>query len=279
VTEQTTIPGAYVVDVTKANFEATVQLSAKVPVIAVFTSPRSSVSGELLADVRAVVESLAGRVQLAVIDADADPEVAAAFQVQAVPSTVALVQGQPFPLFQGKPLPDAIRSAIDQVLMAAGQMGITGVLEGNADDGGDAEPEIPPLHREALELLEAGDLEGAKGNYRLAIKDNPADSEAKIAITQIELLERAGEMDPREVLDQAKDAPLTDVETQLRAADVEMGMTRPDAAFARLLDAIKATSGDDREKLRARLVEFFAIVGIHDPLVTQARKALASALM
>ncbi len=271
MTEQTTIPGAYVVDVTKANFEATVQLSAKVPVIAVFTSPRSSVSGELLADVRAVVESLAGRVQLAVIDADADPEVAAAFQVQAVPS--------PFPLFQGKPLPDAIRSAIDQVLMAAGQMGITGVLEGNADDGGDAEPEIPPLHREALELLEAGDLEGAKGNYRLAIKDNPADSEAKIAITQIELLERAGEMDPREVLDQAKDAPLTDVETQLRAADVEMGMTRPDAAFARLLDAIKATSGDDREKLRARLVEFFAIVGIHDPLVTQARKALASALM
>jgi putative thioredoxin len=37
-------------------------------------------------------------------------------------------------------------------------------------------------------------------------------------------------------------------------------------------------AADDRERVRVRLVELFTVVGVADPRVAQARRALASAL-
>ena len=61
-------------------------------------------------------------------------------------------------------------------------------------------------------------------------------------------------------------------------AAVESADGRPDAAFTRLIAAVQRTTGDEREKIRERLIELFQVVGPSDPLVSQARKALANAL-
>ena len=45
-----------------------------------------------------------------------------------------------------------------------------------------------------------------------------------------------------------------------------------------MLAAVKATSGADRDKVRAHLLELFAVVGEADPAVAPARRALAAAL-
>ena len=68
------------------------------------------------------------------------------------------------------------------------------------------------------------------------------------------------------------------MEIQLQAADIECYGRRPESAFARLIDVISVTSGDDRETARKRLLELFDIVGADNPAVGQARKALAMAL-
>jgi putative thioredoxin len=51
-----------------------------------------------------------------------------------------------------------------------------------------------------------------------------------------------------------------------------------DDAFARLIDLVRRTSGEDREKARTHLVGLFAAVGNEDARVLKARQALASAL-
>jgi putative thioredoxin len=49
-------------------------------------------------------------------------------------------------------------------------------------------------------------------------------------------------------------------------------------AFARLVDTVRRTSGAERDRARAHLVELFDVVGSGDPRVASARLALANAV-
>ena len=64
----------------------------------------------------------------------------------------------------------------------------------------------------------------------------------------------------------------------LKAADVEIVNGGVEAAFTRLLHAVKATQGDERTKIKNHLLELFALVDPSDPRLAAARKELASAL-
>ena len=74
--------------------------------------------GQLLAGVRPscstsleeIINSYGGRLVLGAADIDAFPQLAQAFQVQAVPTAVAVVKGQPVPLFQGGADEQQVRS-------------------------------------------------------------------------------------------------------------------------------------------------------------------------
>src|SRR5690606_15286936 len=220
--------------------------------------------------------------QLANVDADTNPQIAQAFQVQAVPTVVALLGGRPAPLFQGTYPEDQLRQVLDEVLKLAQQAGVTGTLQ-PAEDGDEetAEPPdqpLPPLHAEAVAAIERGDLAAAEDAYTRALKESPADSEAHAALLQVQLLRRIEERDPDQVLAAAADAGPSDVDAHLAAADVEAGTNRFGDAFQRLIAVVRATGGDERERVRARLVELFEIAGNSHPDVGPARRQLASAL-
>ncbi|UNX53964.1 tetratricopeptide repeat protein [Georgenia sp. TF02-10] len=278
-----TVPGPVVVDVTEATFGEAVQRSTQVPVVLVLTSPRSPASGELTDVLRTLARDYGGRFQLAVVDADASPQIAAAVQVQSVPTVIAVVAGQPIPLFQGVYPEAQLRQVLDEVLRVAAQNGITGVMAGSEEDEADAEaapaePELPPLHAEALAAIERGDLAAAEDAYTRALKQNPGDADAHAALLQVRLMARVEARDPRTVLTEAAAAAPGDVDIQLAAADVEAAAGRFDAAFDRLLGAVAATAGEDRETVRRRLVELFEIAGNEHPDVAPARRRLTSLL-
>jgi putative thioredoxin len=69
-----------------------------------------------------------------------------------------------------------------------------------------------------------------------------------------------------------------DITLQLKAADVEMVNGKVEAAFARLIQTVKATAADDRTKAKDHLLNLFALVDPSDPRLVAARKELASAL-
>lgn len=280
----TVVPGPYVVELTSKNLQGAITTSSKLPVIVAFHSARSENSAKLITQLERLAIANQGRFQLAKVDTDENADVAQAFGTDAVPSAAALLQGQPVPLFQGLPDEAQLTETIEKILQAGEQYGLNAVLDGDAN-ATPPEPEIPPLHKEGLEALENGDLDAAHAAYTKAISQNPGDDEAQTALHQVELLQRIAKINPdgdpeapQKVLLAAHDAPITDLEAQLRAADVEFSFQRPDAAFARLIDVVRATSGDDREVARQRLIAYFDILGPSQDIVVAARKALTNAL-
>ena len=69
-----------------------------------------------------------------------------------------------------------------------------------------------------------------------------------------------------------------DVQAQLAAADVEVLSDRVEEAVQRLVGLVRRTGGDDREAVRARLLELFSVLDPQDPRVLAGRRALANAL-
>lgn len=272
------IPGPFVRVLTMENLQEFLELSLHVPLVIVFTSAQSDGSITLANALGDEINRRGGAVGLGTVDSDATPEIFQAFQVQAVPSTVAVLGGNPVPLFQGTAGPEDITKALDSVLQAAQQVGVLGRLDGD-EDGKLPEPELPPHVKEAREALDKGDLAGAHDAYTKALKENPGDEAAKLGLSQVELFQRIDGKDPQEIIKAGQSAELTDVDAHLLAADVEVIAQRPESAFARLLEVIRNVSGDDRDRVRLHLIELFTIVGIHDPLVTETRKQLANALM
>ncbi|NNH09245.1 tetratricopeptide repeat protein [Cellulomonas fimi] len=271
-------PSAYVVDVDQATFGDVVQASTQHPVVVVLWAPWSEVSTTVAADLAALADQDAGRWLLARIDADANPQVAAAFQAQSVPTVVAVLAGQPLPLFQGAYPRDQVRAVLDQVLAAAEANGITGRVApvGPADEP-EPEPELPPLHQAAYDAIEADDLPAARAAYEQALRENPRDALARAGLAQVGLLDRTRDLDLRTARTAAADRP-DDVDAQLAVADLDVLGGQVEDAFGRLVDLLRRTAGDDRERVRQRLVDLFEVVGGEDPRVVAARRAMASAL-
>jgi putative thioredoxin len=105
---------------------------------------------------------------------------------------------------------------------------------------------------------------------------NPASAEAKGAIRQIEFLTRATAQRPDAVA--VADAAPADIEAALAAADVQILNQDVSAAFERLTALVRSTSGDDRTRVRTRLIELFELFDPADPEVVVGRRNLANAL-
>lgn len=236
----TSVPGPFELAVTSENLETVLQTSMHLPVVLVFHSEKSENSTKLASTMSGLAARFAGRFQLGLVDVDASREVTGAFGISAVPAAAALLQAQPVPLFQGLPDDQQLLDTVEKLLEAAQQYGLNGVLDGDAD-GTPPEPEIPPLHKEGLEALEEGDLEGAHAAYTKALKESPADSEARTALHQVELLQRVRATNPEgspqvaeSILLKAKDAEMTDVQAHLDAADVDFFYGRAQSALLQL---------------------------------------------
>lgn len=275
----------YVVDVTEETFPQLVQDSTQFPVVVLLWIPTDQANARLGTDLGALAEEYAGRFLLARVDAQAYPQVAAAFQVQGVPTVVAVLQGQPLPLFQGAAPLEQVREVLDQVLEAAEANGVTGRVPAQGDDGEavpaeaapEPEPELPPLHQEAYDAIERDDLDAAVAAYEKAIKQDPRDALAVAGLAQVRLLQRTRDADLAAVRAAAADTP-TDVDAQLAVADLDLLGGKVDDALGRLLDLLPGADADAKEKLRVRLLDYFEVVGTTDPRVGKARQRLAISL-
>ena len=168
---------------------------------------------------------------------DTAPEVAQALQAQAVPTVVALIAGQPVPMFQGAVPQEQLRSVIDQLLEVAAANGVSGTIavDGAAGAGtAEAEPEETEVERAAREAIEAGDFAAAEEVYAHAIAQNPGDDDLKVARNQVRLMARLDGQDPHELLAAADAAP-TDLTAALAGADAALAQGDVNAALGRAL--------------------------------------------
>lgn len=242
-------------------------LSLVRPVIVLMWSPRSVESVEMVKLLGKLESDYKEAFALARVDIEAHPQVAQAFQTKSIPYAVAIIAEQMVPLFE-QPYPEAqVRMVLDKVLTLASEQGV----------GQAPVEQMEPEEIEAMDALEAGNLVAAEAAYKKWLARKPAENLAKLGLAQTQLLIRTEALDLNAVIEQSTQNP-SDIDLQLKAADVEIVNGGVEAAFTRLLHAIRATTGDDRAKVKEHLLNLFALVDQSDPRLVAARKELASAL-
>ncbi len=273
--------GGYVRQVGEADFQELASLSTQHPVIVEFHSPRDTSGPALSKDLAELVNAGAGRYLLARVDVDAEPRLAQALQVTAVPTVVALIAGQLAPLFQGTRSREDIASVLEQVAQLAVANGITGraqpVAGAPSDEESEAETPLDPRFEAADEALQAGDYARAVEEFDKLLTETPQDAEVIAGRAQASLLARSMDFDAAAVVKAASERP-DDVAAQLDAADLEVIQGASESAFDRLLGLAAVADPDDRERIRLRLLELFEVVGRTDPTVLAARRRLSTVL-
>jgi len=261
----------------EASFEQFVGLSQSVPAIVSLGSPRVQVSADLDAVLRRLVDAKNGKFVLGVVDAETYPQIAQAFQAQQIPMVVALVKGQPVPLFQGPAAEEQIVQLLGQLEQLAVQQGLGGTVPPLSGTAGNTEPELPPLHQKAVDAIDAGDYAAAEAAYLEALNEKPNDHDAQVGVYKVRLLSRTQNLDLNTSRELAAQNP-QEIAAQLDVADLDLIGGHVEDAFARLVSLISKLADDDRERVRRRLIELYAVVGNNDPRVAASRQKLARVL-
>ncbi|WP_067440379.1 tetratricopeptide repeat protein [Nocardioides jensenii] len=274
--------GAYAVEVTEANFQTVLESSMTAAVVLVFHSPtQSPESSTFAADVATVTGEFDGRFLAGLVDIDASPQIAQAMQIPQVPLMLVILEGRP----ASQPIPgalsaDELRTLFNQLGQQLTAQGITGRHQprGTApvtDEAGEPEPD--PRYAAAQDALGEGDVDRAVAEYQKLVDANPADVEAGAGLAMAKVLQRTQGVDLNTARAAAAEAP-DDVDAQTLVADLDMLGGHVEDAFNRLVDLVRRTAGDDRDKARTHLLGLFAAVGNDDERVIRGRGNLASAL-
>jgi putative thioredoxin len=273
--------GSYSVDLDEQNFQAEMQGAANVPVVLVFYSAQMPASVTLAGDLDALADEFEGRFLLGKVDVDAAPGIAQALQIPSVPLVALAMGGQLAPLLQDAPPREELRQLLGQVLQAAASQGLTGRVQPRGAATADVEEEqVDPRYAPAQDALAAGDIDGAVAEYQKLVDANPADAEAAGGLAMAQVLQRTASLDAtaaQAVRTAAAERP-DDIDAQTLVADLDLLGGHVEDAFARLVELVRRTSGDERDQARAHLLGLFAAVGNDDPRVLKGRQNLASAL-
>lgn len=244
--------------------------SKELPVIVLAYSERSAPTVQLR-DLMSTMASSDGTWKFGAFQAESEPELVQALQIQSVPFAMAFITEQAVPLFDRPLTEDQIRMYLAKLFELAQQRGM------KVEIPEVKEPEMEPEERAAIDALEKGDYAGAAMAYRNWLQRRPDEVLAKIGLAQCELMMRIAPLDPARTIADAEAHP-TSVQHQLMAADIEVAQGAHGKAFDRLLALVRTSSGEEKMKVKDHLLNLFTLVDPADPELIKARRALASAL-
>ena len=243
-------------DVTDSTFEsAVIERSRVVPVVVDFWAEWCGPCRQLGPVLERAVAARAGKVELAKIDVDANPQVARAFAIQSIPAVKAFRDGQMVAEFVGAQPPAAVESFLDSLLPS-----------------------------EADELLARGDEE----SLRRAVELEPSRAEAAVPLAR--LLHGRGDRDGAlAILRQvpgsfAADGLAARIELEsadptedLREAFAALDAGDQERALDLLIGALPSADGA-KDDIRRVVVGILDELGVENPLARDSRRRLASAL-
>jgi putative thioredoxin len=259
---------------TEANLKNFLTISNSVPVLIDFFAKDLGGSVSLSEKLERLVRELSGRMFLLKVDSQSSLAVAQAFAIKEVPSVVALIKGQPVPLFEGDQTEETVRTVLDRLLQVASENGVSGMLQVSTEFSEPQVAELPAKHKAAFEAIDAGDYAAAVKHYESAINENPADTMAVAGLAQAKLLVRTADIDFEKTLSLTP----KDFDSAIAKADACVAVGHSAEGYQAILTRFAVADKDEREKLRKHLLELFEISPPDAPELAIARRALAALL-
>ena len=188
-------------ELTEVNLRHYLELSSKLVVLVDFFSTADESSVALSQKLESIVPSFGGKVILCRLEIEKQQRVVEAFSVNQPATLLAMMAGQPVPLFAGDQDLDKIQAVIEKLLLVAENNAITGtaVVDESAEPV-PTTPQLPPKHKAAVELLNSGSYAEAKAQYQQILNETPSDPIAAAGVAQAELLLRLEGVDVDKVL-------------------------------------------------------------------------------
>ncbi|MFI4988286.1 MAG: tetratricopeptide repeat protein [Alphaproteobacteria bacterium] len=290
---------ALVKDVTAASFMADViETSRTVPVIVDLWAPWCGPCRQLGPLLEKVVREAKGKLRLAKVNIDENPQIAQQFRVQSIPAVFAVAGGRVVDGFVGA-LPESQIKAFVERLKG----------EGGGDDGA---AQIAEALAEAKRLLEAGDAGTASAIFGQVLEDEPDnraaiaglarchlkagetarakellakipeehanDPDIAAARAALELAEQAEKSGPIDELKAKTEANPADHQARLDLANALYAAGRSEEAIDHLLELIRRERKWNDEAARKQLIKLFEALGAGNPLVAAGRRRLSSLL-
>lgn len=291
--------GPDIFDVTTVDFEDKVmKASVTQPILVDFWAPWCGPCKQMMPALEQAIRETGGKVSLAKINIDENPELAQAMRVQSVPAVFSFFGGQPVNAFMGAKPQSEIKAFIDELLQLAKQ----------------AQPDaldVPEALKEAAQALVDNEIAKAQAIYVHILQEDEHNTEAYIGMVRSFIaageVESAKHMieDVPEVV--AKDSAFESARSALALAEnIPSGdvvslqksvVSEPDnhqmrfdlamALFAsgqkcEAIDALIEIIRRDQEwedgKARKQLLQFFDALGFNDPEAVSGRKKLSFVL-
>lgn len=284
--------------VTSQEFETRILAeSQKRPVLIDFWAPWCGPCKQLTPVLEEAIKAKDGKVALAKVDIDQNPELAQAFRVQSIPFVIAFYKGQPVSGFQGARPKSEVDALLNQLVLMKQQ------------DEPDA-LDIPRVLEEAANQIKENNLEFAQQLYGEVLAQDPLNAQALagmirilIAANQIEEARRVSAglpaslaKDPhmisaRAALELASNpaGDLSEVEKKLAAdpANPDLLFEQAEACYAAghkekaveaLIISIQKNKGWEDDKARKQLLKYFEAWGHADSASMAGRRKLSSLL-
>jgi putative thioredoxin len=230
-------------DVTDATFQtAVIERSSTVPVVVDLWAEWCGPCKQLGPIIEQVVADTQGKVELAKVDVDANPQVAQAFRVQSIPAVFAIVDGRPVDQFLGAQPEAQVREFVERL--------------------------IPASEPTEIELLLAA---GDEASLRRALELEPANAQVIVALAELLALELRTE----EALALLEKIPES-ADTRRVAALARTGPSNPADVEIRLLGLLDQVKAD--EDARQQFVDLLELLPDEDPAKAQWRRKLTAQL-
>jgi putative thioredoxin len=238
-------------DVTDATFEADViERSREVPVVVDLWAPWCGPCRTLGPVLEDVVGATEGKVELAKVNVDENPQISQAFRVQGIPAVYALKDGRVVDGFVGAQPKPAVEKLVEALLPSAEEA-------------------------EVDRLVQAGD----EASLRAALDRDPDHAGAVVALAELLVGDGRGD----EALALLARIPES-AETRRVAAQARLGAVDGDGAAAPAddeltgrLDALLDRVKDD-DGARQEFLDVLELLGPEDPRTASYRKALTARL-
>jgi putative thioredoxin len=278
---------AAVKDATESTFDdAVLARSREVPVVVDFWAPWCGPCRVLGPVLEREVAALGGRVELVKVDTDANPNLAARYDIRGIPAVKAFSGGQVTREFVGAQPAEVLRRWLAELAPSPGRVALDAAaaraqkgdragaesalraLQGDAEVGGAAAVALAEV------LLDGGRADEAEAALAAVDPRSPQADAAEAARRRVTFARDAAAFGGRDAATAALARDPKDLEARFALASAHAAALEWERALAELLELVKRSRKFRDDGARRAMLAIFDHLGPQHPLVSEFRRQL-----